>query len=146
MYTVSITRLRVRSIFLMPLFTLHAMRTSSQAQKAEGILGVETRFEKNNVVWTKTIWTEESAMKKYRGSGAHQIAMRILSEMCSEASVTRWQQESTELPTWEEAHRRLLVEGKLSKVKHPSPLQAAGKTAPETMQSGFKMPAPPVTQ
>ena len=146
MYTVSITRLRVRSIFLMPLFTLHAMRTSSQAQKAEGILGVETRFEKNNVVWTKTIWTEESAMKKYRGSGAHQIAMRILSEMCSEASVTRWQQESTELPTWEEAHRRLLAEGKLSKVKHPSPLQSSGKTAPETMQSGFKMPAPPVTQ
>jgi len=146
MYTVSITRLRVRSIFLMPLFTIHAMRTSAQAQKADGILGVETRFEKNNVVWTKTIWTEESAMKKYRGSGAHQIAMRILSEMCSEASVTRWQQESTELPTWEEAHRRILTEGKQSKVKHPSPLQASGKTAPDTMQSGFKMPAPPVTQ
>ena len=146
MYTVSITRLRVRSIFYMPLFTLHAMRTSTQAQKAEGILGVETRFEKNNVVWTKTVWAEESAMKNYRGSGAHQVAMRILSEMCNEASVARWQQESTELPTWEEAHRRMLTEGKQSKVKHPSPLQAAGKTAPDTMQSGFKMPAPPVTQ
>ena len=85
-------------------------------------------------------------MKKYRGSGAHQIAMRILSEMCSEASVTRWQQESTELPTWEEAHRRMLTEGKQSKVKHPSALQASGKTAPDTMQSGFKMPTPPVTQ
>jgi len=146
MYTVSITRLRVRSIFLMPLFTLHAMRTSTQAQKAEGIVGVDTRFEKNNVVWTKTVWKEESAMKKYRGSGAHQIAMRILSEMCSEASVTRWQQEGAELPSWEEAHRRLLTEGKQSKVKHPSPLQAAGRTAPDTMQSGFKMPTPPVTQ
>jgi len=146
MYIVSITRLRVRSIFLMPLFTLHAMRTSMQVQKAEGILGAETRFEKNNVVWTKTVWAEESAMKKYRGSGAHQIAMRILSEMCSEASVTRWQQEGAELPAWEEAHRRLLAEGKQSKVKHPSPLQASGKTAPETMQSGFKMPAPPVMQ
>ena len=146
MYTVSITRLRVRSIFLMPLFTIHAMRTSTQAQNAEGIVGVETRFEKNNVVWTKTVWKEESAMKKYRGSGAHQIAMRILSEMCSEASVTRWQQEQAELPSWEEAHRRLLTEGKQSKVKHPSPLQAAGRTAPDTMQSGFKMPTPPVTQ
>ncbi len=146
MYTVSITRLRVRSIFLMPLFTYHAMRTSMQAQKSEGIVGVDTRFEKNNVVWTKTVWKEESAMKKYRSSGAHQIAMRILSEMCSEASVTRWQQEGTELPTWEEAHRRMLTEGKQSKVKHPSPLQASGKTAPDTMQTGFKMPAPPVTQ
>ena len=146
MYTVSITRLRVRSIFLMPLFTYHAMRTMTQAQKADGVTSVETRFEKNNVVWTKTVWNEESQMKKYRGSGAHQIAMRMLSEMCSEASVARWQQESTDLPTWEEAHRRMLSEGKLSKVKHPSPLQVAGKTAPDTMQSGFKMPAPPVTQ
>lgn len=146
MYTLSITRLRVRSIFYMPLFMLHAMRTMTQAQKADGVQGVETRFEKNNVVWTKTIWVDEAKMKEYRGSGAHQIAMRILSEMCNEASVVRWQQESTELPTWEEAHRRMLTEGKQSKVKHPSALQAAGKTAPETMQSGFKMPAPSVTQ
>lgn len=143
MYTVSITRLRVRSIFLMPLFTYHAMRTMTQAQKADGVAGVETRFEKNNVVWTKTVWNDESQMKKYRGSGAHQIAMRMLSEMCSEASVARWQQEGTELPTWEEAHRRMLSEGKLSKVKHPSPLHSAGRTAPELMQSGFKMPTPP---
>ena len=143
MYTVSITRLRVRSIFLMPLFTYHAMRTSMQVQKAEGVLGAETRFEKNNVVWTKTIWSDETAMKKYRGSGAHQIAMRILSEMCSEASVTRWQQEDAELPTWEEAHRRILIAGKQSKVKHHSPLQSSGRTAPELMQSGFKMPTPP---
>ena len=144
MYTVSITRLRVRSIFLMPLFTYHAMRTMTQAQKSDGVVGVETRFEKNNVVWTKTVWNEESQMKKYRGSGSHHIAMRMLSEMCSEASVTRWQQESTDLPSWEEAHRRMLTEGKQSKVKHPSSLQASGRTAPEVMQSGFKMPAPPM--
>ncbi|MCA2001917.1 MAG: hypothetical protein LDL51_08650, partial [Chloroflexi bacterium] len=86
MYTISITRLRVRSIFYMPLFMLHALRTMTQAQKSEGALGVETRIEKNNVVWTKTAWTDETAMKKYRGSGAHQVAMRLLSEMCSEAA------------------------------------------------------------
>lgn len=144
MYTVSITRLRVRSIFYMPLFMLHAMRTMTQAQKADGVQGVETRFEKNNVVWTKTIWADEAKMKEYRGSGAHQIAMRILSEICNEAAVVRWQQADVELPTWEEAHQRILSDGKLSKVKHPSALQAAGRTAPEMMQSGFKMPAPPV--
>lgn len=142
MYTVSITRLRVRSIFYMPLFMLHAMRTMTQAQKADGVHGVETRFEKNNVVWTKTIWVDEAQMKEYRGSGAHQIAMRILSEICSEASVARWQQASMELPAWEEAHRRMLSDGKLSKVKHPTPLQAAGRTAPEMMQSGFSAPNP----
>ena len=143
MYNVSITRLRVRSIFYMPVFLLHALRTGTQAQKADGILGVETRFEKNNVVWTKTVWADEDAMKKYRGSGAHQIAMRILSELCNEASVARWQQLETDLPTWEDAHHRMLTEGKLSKVKHPSPLHAAGRTAPELMQSGFTAPNPP---
>jgi hypothetical protein len=144
MYTVSITRLRVRSIFYMPLFMLHAMRTMTQAQKADGVQGVETRFEKNNVVWTKTIWADEAKMKEYRSSGAHQIAMRLLSEICNEASVARWQQADTQLPTWEEAHQQMLINGKLSKVKHPSALQVAGRTAPEMMQSGFKMPAPPV--
>jgi hypothetical protein len=144
MYNVSITRLRVRSIFYLPVFMLHAMRTMFQAQKAEGVLGVDTRFEKNNVVWTKTVWTDENAMKKYRGTGAHQLAMRMLSTLCSEASVARWQQEAPQLPTWEEAHRRMLLEGRLSKVKHPSPLQVAGHTAPDSMQAGFSAPMPPM--
>jgi hypothetical protein len=38
----------------------------------------------------------------------------------------------------------VLTEGKLSKVKHPSALHAAGKTAPEMMMSGFVPPMPPV--
>ena len=143
MYNISITRLRVRSIWYLPLFLLYAMRTSAQAQKAEGVLGAQTRFEKNNVVWTKTVWQDEALMKKYRGSGAHQVAMRLLSEMCSEASVARWTQDTADLPTWEEAHRRILAEGRLSKVKHPSPMQVAGRTAPETMIAGFVPPMPP---
>lgn len=144
MYNVSITRLRVRSFWYLPLFMLHAMRTMMQAQRAEGVQGVETRFEKNNVVWTKTVWSDEAAMKQYRGSGAHQVAMRLLAEVCSEAAYARWGQEAPDLPTWDEAHQRILREGKLSKVKHPSPLQAAGKTAPDVMTGGFVPPMPPV--
>ena len=91
-----------------------------------------------------TVWRDETAMKKYRGSGAHQVAMRLLSEMCSEAAYVRWGQETPTLPTWEEAHQRILHEGKLSKVKRPSALQAAGKTAPDMMMPGFVPPLPPV--
>lgn len=143
MYNVSITRLRVRSIFYMPLFILHAMRTMMQAQRAEGIQGVETRIEKNNVIWTKTVWSDEAAMKRYRGAGAHQVAMRLLSEICSEAAYARWGQETPGLPTWEEAHQRILRDGKLSKVKHPSALHVAGRTAPDEMMPGFAPPMPP---
>ena len=59
MYTVSITRLRVRSIFYLPLFMLHALRTMMQAQRAEGAIGVDTRYERNNVIWTKSVWADE---------------------------------------------------------------------------------------
>jgi len=131
MYTVSITRLRVRSIFYLPLFMLHAMRSRAQAQQAEGIHDIATRNEAWDTHWTKTVWSEEAAMKGSRSSGAHQRAMRILSEICSEASYVRWKQETPKPPTWEEAQRRMLAQGTLSKVKHPSSFHQAGRTAPE---------------
>jgi hypothetical protein len=56
--------------------------------------------------------------------------MRILSRICSEASTVRWTQDSPELPDWDEAHRRLLAEGRLAKIRHPSALQLAGQPAP----------------
>ncbi len=130
MVNVSITRLRVRSFWYLPLFMLHTLRSSRQARQSEGILDLDLRAEPGRVFWTITLWTETDAMRRYRSSGAHQVAMRILSTICDEAAYTRWTQESPELPTWEEAHRRMLAEGHLSKVKHPSPLHRAGKTAP----------------
>jgi hypothetical protein len=100
MYTVSITRLRVRHFWYMPLFLLHAMRSSNQVQQAHGILGAESRSEPGNAFWTKTLWVDVAAMKKYRNSGAHQLAMRILSAICDEASYARWTQDSPTLPSW----------------------------------------------
>ncbi|OGO37125.1 MAG: hypothetical protein A2W35_07305 [Chloroflexi bacterium RBG_16_57_11] len=131
MYDVSITRLRVRSIFYMPLFMLNAIRSGTQAQKAQGFQDFATRIEAWDTHWTKTVWSQEDSMKRFRSSGAHKFAMRILSEICSEASYTRWQQETPEPPAWEEAQRRMLAQGILSKVKHPSAFHQAGRTAPE---------------
>ena len=130
MYTVSITRLRVRSFLFMPIFMLHALRSGAQANQATGICDFETRSQPGRVFWTKTSWSEETAMKRFRNSGAHQLAMRVLSQICSEASYTRWTQAGPELPDWTEAHRRLLADGRLSKIKHPSSLHLAGNTAP----------------
>ena len=44
---------------------------------------------------------------------------------CDEAHVTHWEQESDELPTWTEAHRRLISEGRRSAVDHPTPAHTA---------------------
>ena len=130
MYNVSITRLRVRSIGFMPLFTLHAMRSAAQTMKSEGIVDFSTRVEDPFTHWTKTVWKDEPSMKSFRNSGAHQLAMRILSEICSEASYTRWQQETPDIPDWEQAHESMLKNGKLSKLKQPSTFHLEGNAAP----------------
>jgi hypothetical protein len=51
--------------------------------------------------------------------------MRKLLEWCDEAALVHWTQEDDELPSWTEAHRRMLREGRPSKVNHPSEAQKA---------------------
>ncbi|MEM7347216.1 MAG: hypothetical protein AAF485_23500 [Chloroflexota bacterium] len=130
MYTISVTRLRLRSVVYVPLFMFHAMRSGSQANESEGIHGFETRSEAGWVFWTKTSWSTEADMKQFRNSGAHQVAMRILSRICNEAAYVRWTQDSPDLPDWAEAHHRLTIEGRLSKLKRPSAFHLAGQAAP----------------
>jgi hypothetical protein len=72
-------------------------------------------------------------MKHYRDSRAHLLAMRLLSGICPEASYVRWTQDSPDLPDWDEAHRRLLAEGRLSKIVHQ--VIRAGRTP-----SGHNLP------
>jgi hypothetical protein len=135
MYNVSITRLRVRSVLFLPLFGLHALRSATQAMGSEGIVDFSTRVEDPFTHWTKTVWKNEPAMKDFRNSGAHQVAMRLLASICSEASYARWQQDAPDAPTWEEAHKALLEQGKLSKLKNPSTFHSEGRTAPPLVRS-----------
>ena len=113
----------------MPGFIMRATQSTMQAKKSSGCIDAQTRRSAGNVFWTITVWSDEAAMKAFRNHGAHQRAMRTLSETCSEASYAHWTQESAATPSWEQGHARLLAEGKLSKVKQPSPLQVAGSTA-----------------
>lgn len=60
-------------------------------------------------------------MKAFMLAGPHRQSMRRLQEWCDEAAVVRWEQKIDEAPDWREAHRRLQVDGRRSKVNHPSP-------------------------
>jgi hypothetical protein len=102
------------------MFAWYVLRSSRQAGRAEGNLGAKLLRERRNTFWTATVWTGETAMKKFMTSGAHGKAMRKLMDWCDEAAVVHWNQESAVLPNWLEAHRRLLADGRRSKVNHPS--------------------------
>jgi hypothetical protein len=101
-----------------------------QAERSRGFLGGRTLVNPKNVYWTLTAWEGEGAMNEFRTTAAHRIAMPKLLDFCDEASVAHWTQETAELPSWPEAHRRMAAEGRSSKVNHPSPDHAANQFSP----------------
>ena len=125
MPVVSITRLRVRSWFYLPVFVLRSMRIVRQAEKAEGNIAVRVLRDRRNAFWTATSWSSESSMKSFMLAKPHGPAMRRLLEWCDEAALVHWTQGGAELPSWQEAHRRMQQEGRPSKVNHPSAAQTS---------------------
>jgi heme-degrading monooxygenase HmoA len=122
---VSATRLRVGSIFYLPQFIVYALWSARQAQKSAGFLGGRLMRDTVGAFWTLTVWMDANAMDAYRTSGMHRAAMPKLLNWCDEASLAHWTQDSTDVPTWEEAYERMVNEGRSSKVNHPSPAQLA---------------------
>jgi hypothetical protein len=129
MVFISITRLRIRSIFYLPQFVWHTLKSRRQAQRSSGFLGGRLMPDRGNTFWTVTAWKDEAAMRAYRGSNAHMKAMPRLLDWCDEASVAHWEQPGAELPDWAEAHRHMVAGGRMSKVNHPSAAQLAKKIA-----------------
>lgn len=122
---ISITRLRVRSWRFFPAFFYEAIRSARQAKVAEGIVAVKLLREARNTWWTCTAWDAEASMRKFMLANPHGSAMRKLRNWCDEAAVVHSIQAGDALPTWPEAHRRMQLEGRTSKVDHPSPDQTA---------------------
>ncbi len=69
-------------------------------------------------------------MRAYRNAAAHQRAMPHLLRWCDEASVVHWQQAQADLPELATACQRMVADGRLSKVRYPSPLHAAKQITP----------------
>jgi hypothetical protein len=117
---VSVTRLRVRAWRYLPLFLLGSVHAVLQARRT---LGKSVLRDAHLAFWTRTVWSGEAAMRGFMLSGTHRRLMHRLLEWCDEAAVVNWTTDVAPPPAWSEAHRRLQVEGRPSKVKHPSDAQ-----------------------
>ena len=137
MALVSIMRLRVRSWRYLPAFFVAAFRSALQARRAKGNLAVSLLREAHNTFWTRSLWTDEAAMKSFMVSGAHRTIMPKLLEWCDEASVARWTQDFAQKPTWQEVHQRMQRDGRASRVNHPSEAHRRfDLPAPQVRRSG----------
>lgn len=127
---VSLTRLRLRSFrYLLP-FAWLSHRISRQAERTPGFVTGEVYGDPLRLTfWTATVWESEAAMRGFRGSGSHQVAIPKLGHWCDEASAVHWNQPGSEVPGPDIALRRMRGEGRLLRVRFPSPDHAAGRIA-----------------
>jgi hypothetical protein len=123
----SITRLRLRSLFTLPAFARETRVISDQLRAAPGFLGGAVLAEGRLVFWTRSAWESAEATKAFRDSGAHRVSMPKLIAWCDEAAVAQWQGEPA--TDWDEIYARMVADGRLSRVKHPTPAHTAKRFA-----------------
>ena len=118
---ISVTRLRLRSLrFLLP-FIVYSFRSMRQVKRSPGNIAADAMRDQHGGFWTRSVWRDVESMRAFMTSGAHRQAMPKLLEWCDEAALVHWEQDTAALPEWDEAHRRLVTQGRRSKVRYPSP-------------------------
>lgn len=135
---ISVTRLRLRSVRYLPGFVWHTWRSLRQARGAPGFLAGQLAGEGVLAFWTLTAWSDEVSMRRYRNGAEHGQAMPRLLQWCDEAAVVHWLQETPDLPAGAEALQRMVADGRLSKVRHPSPEHAARRIAGQAPAPGLR--------
>lgn len=133
---VSVTRLRVRSARYLVPFAVEALASQRQVCRSPGFVGGRFLTEPGKAFWTVTVWDDQESMRTFRGQQAHRRAMPKLRTWCDEASVVHWEQGGGQPPEAEEASRRMVVEGRTSKVDHPSPAHHEKRIVTRTVRAG----------
>lgn len=125
---ISITRLRLRSIFTLPAFARETRAIVAQAAAAPGFISGAVLAEGRLVFWTRTVWESAEAMAAFRDSGAHRASMPKLMHWCDEASVAHWQ--DAPAADWDAIHARMAAEGRPSRVQRPTRAHQERRFAP----------------
>ncbi len=107
-FHLSITGLRVKPGLMNRLrFQYHAVRSYTQAQKAEGVLHVAAR-RVNGVEHTVTAWRDREAMLAFVRSGAHLEAMMAFRRI---AEGSTFSHDMDRIPEWPEVHATWKLRG-----------------------------------
>ncbi|MEG3174928.1 hypothetical protein U1872_01700 [Sphingomonas sp. RB3P16] len=106
---VSITGLKPKSLFQVPRFWWHAIRSMQQAQRAPGNLSVEARTI-DGTHHTMSLWEDRAAMRAYLAAGAHLDAMRA-SRSIGTGAVHGY--ESDAAPDWADLPALLTAHGRI---------------------------------
>ena len=134
MPVIVVTRLRLKDPRLFDEFFARAVAVVEQAENSQGNLGADVLAEANNTYWTRTAWQERGRMEAFVGSEPHLSTMGRIDDWCDEATFVGWEQDSADLPDWQDGYRRLVASG-----------QAASLTQATEAHHARDFPAPVVS-
>jgi heme-degrading monooxygenase HmoA len=123
MRIIVVTRLRLRDPAVFDEFFASAVAVTEQATNSDGNLGADVLADDNNVYWTRTAWQERGSIQAFVGSEPHMRTMASIDDWCDEATFVDWEQTSPDLPDWQTSFRRLVADGQVASLKHPSEAQ-----------------------
>ncbi|MGN6390280.1 MAG: hypothetical protein ACTHL1_12290 [Burkholderiaceae bacterium] len=126
----ALTRLRLRSPWLLPRFLARNAAIIRQATCSPGFLAGAILPEPALVFWTMTLWESPEAMRGYVLSGPHRAAMPALAALASESRTAQLPHEGA-LPSWDAAYRLLDSAAPFAgRLERPSPDHQAGIMRP----------------
>ena len=106
---VTITSLRLKSIWGFFKLSLLGLKSSNQAKKEKGFLAIKnTGF--GYIHYTLTQWQTEEDLKRFAHSGEHLKAMQAGSKLATELCTYTYSTER--MPDWSSAKKLLLEKGK----------------------------------
>lgn len=102
----AITRLRLRTVWLLPRFLQRNAAILRQAAVSPGFLRGAVLPEPTLVFWTTTLWESPDALRGYVLGEPHRAAMSMLAGFASESRTVQLPHAGA-LPAWPDAHRLL---------------------------------------
>lgn len=105
---VSVTGLKVKAFWQMPIFFRHAVPSFQQAKSAPGVLFAAV-CKRDGIQHTLTVWEDREAMRRFMTSGAHLKAMRAFRTFAT-GRIHGYEAEA--IPSWDEAIEQWRLHGR----------------------------------
>lgn len=106
---ITVTSLKLRSVWLFFKLSLNGMRIVKQAKAEKGFIKMKnTGF--GYIHYTLSAWESKEDIKRFAHSGAHKEAMKHTKQLAKEIKIYTYQ--NTKFPSWEEAKELLNEKGK----------------------------------
>ena len=124
MAVIVVTRLRLRDPALLDEFFTAAVAALEQAKGSAGSLGSDVLADAANTWWTVTSWQGRDVMRAFVAAEPHRDTMSRLDGWCDEATFADWEQDSADLPGWQECWQRIVADGQVAGLSHATPANA----------------------